>query len=115
LTYVILEQPEAISPPQIDLLAASLVPWLDATMLPVPLEGAGEFQEDERPEFRVFLGRLAAALKVWLKRTHPEEPEPLAVDLWQTSCANDPLPEVRRAFSAWDQVQAEKSTGSSST
>ena len=105
MTYLIIEKPEAISPSQIGLLSASLMPWHHATILPMPDEQTGDFHEAERPELRVFLARLAGALDVWNGKITPLVPAPDNLAFWRDMCAGDPLPEIRRAFNAWNQPE----------
>src|ERR1022692_14062 len=105
LACLIVERPEAITPSQAALLTASLVPWHDVTILPVPGGGSGDFHESERPDLRVSLARLAGALKTWHASVSPEAPEAPAITLWRDSCSRDPLPEIRRAFDFWDQIE----------
>jgi hypothetical protein len=105
LAYLIFERPQAISPQQANLIAMSLVPWDEATTLLVPPEQAAEFQENERPALRRQVGALAGALNIWFTKFNPGLPQPPGLGLWEKSCASDPLPEVRRAFAAWDRFQ----------
>ena len=105
MACLIVERPEAIAPSQAALLTTSLVPWHDVTILPVPGEGGGDFHESERPDLRVSLARLAGALKTWHAKASPEAPEPPTITLWRELCAKDPLPEIRRAFDFWDQIE----------
>jgi hypothetical protein len=105
LAYLIFERPQAISPQQANLIAMSLVPWDEATTLVVPPEQAAEFQENERPALRRHVGTLAGALNIWFTKLNPGLPPPPGIGLWEESCASDPLPEVRRAFTAWDRIQ----------
>ena len=70
--------------------------------LPLPEEEVGDFREAERPELRVRLGYLAAALRTWYAKEVPKVSEPAAIAKWQEWCASDPLPEIRRAFDSWN-------------
>lgn len=106
LSFLVTERPEAITVSQAALLTASLMPWHYATILPVQDEVLGEFPESERPDLRALVGGLAGALKIWYTKSSPEAPEPSAITWWRDSCASDPLPEIRRAFNAWDRVVA---------
>jgi hypothetical protein len=105
LAYLIFERPQAISPQQGIKLATSLVAWHEATILHVSSEQAAEFQENERPELRRHVGTLAGALNIWFMKFNPGLPQPPGLALWEKSCASDPLPEVRRAFTSWDRLQ----------
>jgi hypothetical protein len=107
LACLITERPEAITPSQAELLTASLIPWHHATILPMPDESVGDFPEAERPALRVFIARLASALKIWHTKVAPEVPEPPPITLSKDSCAADLLPEIRRAFNAWTEYQKE--------
>jgi len=98
MTYLLLERPLALPPERVRLLVSSLVPWHAATILPIPSHADEEFAELDRPALRLLLGRLAGALSYWVTQTSPKEIEPSSLGLWRTSCASDPLPEVRRAF-----------------
>ena len=105
LTYLIVEADETISRDRASLLIGSLMPWHQATVLPLPDHEPSDFLEVERPELRTFVGRLAGALSIWWQRhvTDATEPKPLA--FWRDACASDPLPEIRRAFTTWDSRQ----------
>jgi hypothetical protein len=105
LSDLIREQPKAITPSQAALLCASLTPWHHATILPVPNEGLGDFHEAERPDLRVRIGYLAGALQMWHTKFASGAPEPVALSLWRDLCAEDPLPEMRRAFNAGSQLE----------
>jgi hypothetical protein len=105
LAYLIFERPQAISPQQGSLLATSLMAWHEATILHMSSEQTAEFQENERPELRRRVGALAGALHIWFTKFNPSLPQPPGLDLWEKSCASDPLPEVRHAFAAWDRLQ----------
>jgi hypothetical protein len=105
VAYLIIERPEMISPSQAALLTASLEPWHHATILPAPDEVIGDFHEVERPDLRVLIGRLAGALMIWHAKSTPQVPEPPAIALWRNLCASDRLPEIRRAFNAWNHLE----------
>lgn len=105
LADLIREQPQKISKAQIQLLDASLVPWHKATILPVSGDWMGDYDENERPEFRALLGNLACAMNGWMKKAEPNHSELPGVSLWRQSCASDSLPEVRRAFSELEIVK----------
>lgn len=102
LAFIILDQTDAITPSQANLLAASLVSWNHATILPIPDDGVSEFPEAERPDLRAAVASLAGALKRWFAASLPEAPEPSGLTLWKELCKSDQLPEVRRAFDIWD-------------
>ena len=105
LCQLIVEKPEAFTPPQASLLVASLGPWHEATRLPIKDDFGTEFHEEERPDLRVLIASLAAGLRRWHTQFLPQEPEPAAIGLWRNLCTNDPLPEIRRAFQVWDHVK----------
>jgi len=105
LTFLIIELPEVITISQGNLLSASLIPWHYATFLPVQDDEDSEFHEAERPDLRVLIGRLAGALEIWHKKNTPEAIKPPAIMFWRDLCASDPLPEIRRAFNAWDHLK----------
>jgi hypothetical protein len=105
LSCLIREQADAITSSQAALLCASLTPWHQATVLPVPNDALGEFSEAERPDLRVRIGYLAGALQIWHTKFAPEAPEPPALSLWRNLCAADVLPEIRRAFDAGSQLE----------
>jgi hypothetical protein len=107
LAHLIIERPEALTVSQGELLIKSLLPWHHATILPMPDESVGEFPEAERPALRVFVARLASALKIWHRKSAPQAPEPPPITLWKDLCASDPLPEIRRAFNAWTELENE--------
>ena len=98
LTLLLTEKPGFFSSEQVQLIVSSLTPWSHATCLPLSEEGSREFPEEERPELRVLLGRLASALSIWLKNREPKQPEPSEISTLRESYSSDPLPEVRRSF-----------------
>ncbi len=98
LALLLTEKPDFFSSEQVQLIVSSLTPWSHATCLPLSEEGSREFPEEERPELRVLLGRLASALNVWLINKQPEQPEPSEISTLRKSYSSDPLPEVRRSF-----------------
>ncbi len=99
LTFLLSENPRTFSLEQTNLIVSCLIPWHDATCLPVS-EQTGDFPEEERPDLRVLLGSLASALSDWLKSNFPEQPEPAGISLLRERYFSDPLPEVRRSFSS---------------
>jgi hypothetical protein len=101
LSYLIVEKPEVLTQTDARLLTASLIPWHQATILPVVDEPAGDFPEAERPNLRAFVGQLAGALKIWYAKSAPGVPIPAPITAWENFCATDSLPEVRRAFNSW--------------
>ena len=107
LARLLIEKPDAFEATQVHLMVSSLPPWSHATRLPpseerdgtLPEENfPGDFPEEERPELRDHLGRLASALRIWLKRKCPDQPEPAEISHLRESYELDSLPEVRRSF-----------------
>ena len=98
LALLLIEKPDSFRSDQVHLIVSSLTPWRHATCLPLSEKRNGDFPEEERPELRVRLGRLASALSVWLKVKFPEQPEPSEIATLRELYNSDPLPEVRRSF-----------------
>jgi len=102
MTILFIEAPDELTAlkneMRIDLLIASLIPWRHATCLPAPEEAPGDFCEDERPALRTALAEFAFELQKWCKRIDTEGIDLSPLELWRKSCTDDPLPEVRRAF-----------------
>lgn len=107
LALLLIEKPDFFGLDQVHFIVASLSPWSQATRLPpseerdgtLPEENfPGDFPEEERPELRDHLGRLASALSIWLKRKCPDQPEPAEISHLRESYELDSLPEVRRSF-----------------
>ena len=109
LAYLVVERPEIITPNEASLLTASLIPWHQATILPLLDEAVGDFPEAERPDLRAFVGQMAGALKNWHVKSAPEAEVqiPPPITAWENFCASDPLPEIRRAFNTWTQRNVE--------
>ena len=103
LAVLLIEKPDVVNSGQVNLVVASITPWSQATCLPLSKERDGDFPEEERPEIRALLGRLASALSIWLKKRIPNQPEPPEISRLRQSYKSDPLPEVRRAFDTWKQ------------
>ena len=103
LAVLLIEKPDFVNSGQVNLVVASITPWSQATCLPLSEERNGDFSEEERPEIRALLGRLASALSIWLKKRIPNQPEPPEISRLRQSYKSDPLPEVRRAFDTWKQ------------
>lgn len=101
LAVLIIEKPAFFNSDQVNLVVASLTPWSHATCLPLAEERNGGFPEEERPELRDLLGRLASALSIWFENQFPDQLEPKEISLLRESYKSDPLPEVRRAFDTW--------------
>jgi hypothetical protein len=101
LAYIVLDLPEMVSIDQVCLLIGSLTAWHHAIVLPLADGDATEFREEERPDLRVVVARLAGALKIWWDSQRTDLPEPKALGFWRDVCASDPLPEVRRAIETW--------------
>jgi len=99
LARLLIEKPDAFEATQVHLMVSSLPPWSHATRLPLHAEDPpGDFPEEERPELRDHLGRLASALSIWLKCKCPDQPEPAEISHLRESYELDSLPEVRRSF-----------------
>ena len=96
VTYILDEQPVALSTAEISLLSASLNSWKSA----IPFHHSGDnifdFHDPRTPELRYLVARLAKSLARWHERINLSEPE--SVSSWREACASDPLPEMRRAF-----------------
>ena len=103
LAVLLIEKPDFVNSGQVNLVVASITPWSQATCLPLSEERNGDFPEEERPEIRALLGRLASALSIWLKKRIPNQPEPPEISRLRQSYKSDPLPEVRRAFDTGKQ------------
>ena len=100
LTLLLAEQPGFFGLCNVDLMVASLTPWSESIRLPVQDDQDGDFPENERPDLRVQLGGLAAALSGWIRIKFPGRPEPRSIADLRAQYASDPLPEVRRSFDA---------------
>ena len=98
LTLLLAEQPRFFGLCDVDLMVASLTPWSESIRLPVQDGQDGDFPENERPDLRVQLGGLAAALSEWIRNKFPGRPEPPPIADLRAQYASDPLPEVRRSF-----------------
>ena len=107
LAVLLIEKPALFTSEQVNLVVASLTPWSLATCLPISEERDADFSEEERPELRDLLGRLASALSIWLKNQFPDQPEPTEISLLREPYKSDPLPEVRRAFDTWETMSGE--------
>lgn len=105
LALLLIEKPKFFNSDQVNVIVASLTSWRRATHLPLSEESGGDFPEEERPELRVFLGSLASALSIWLKKEFPDEKEPLEISNLRKLYESDPLPEVRRAFGTWKSLK----------
>ena len=102
VAHLLVEQPACFTEEDTELLIASLGPWNDALTIPVAEGSLGEFVEGSRPHLRRAVAGLAGALRKWRELKNFSDSEPAGIALWHTICSNDPLPEVRRAFLAWD-------------
>lgn len=98
LTLLLIEKPRVFNSKQVQLIVSSLAPWSQVTCIHHTQERDNEFSAGERPELRVLVGRLAAALSIWLKSNCPDQLEPTAISHLRESYKSDPLPEVRRSF-----------------
>lgn len=107
VSFLLVEKPGAFSWEKVQMLIASLVPWHGAINLPANDVISGEFPAEERPDLRALVGMLAAALSRWLGDRKSEMVEPSAISLWRETCDQDPLPEVKRAFSRWDDFRVD--------
>ena len=92
------EHPGFFAPDDVDLVVSSLSAWVESVSLPIRGDRDGEFREEQRPELRELVGKLAGALSVWLRRKFPDRSEPSAISLLRGRFGCDPLPEVRRSF-----------------
>jgi hypothetical protein len=104
LASLIAERHEAITSTQAALLSASLVPWHRAILLTNNEESRGEFPSGERPELQASVAGLAGALAIWYSECAPGSTEPPGVALWREFCKSSSLPEVRRAFTCWQEA-----------
>ena len=109
MALLLIEKPDAFTSSQVNLMVSSLTPWHHATHLPLSEERGGDFPEEERPELRALLGRLASALSIWLKKEFPDQPEPPEISDLRKLYESDPLPEVRRAFDTWKSLKTDLS------
>jgi len=91
------------------LLSAALIPWHEATVSKGDQGGSGDFGNQELSDLRVGVGQLAGALRIWYAKRSPGVPEPTAISKWQEFCASATLPEVRRAFTACEHIDAVQS------
>ncbi|MDD4349210.1 MAG: SIR2 family protein [Opitutales bacterium] len=99
LTLLLKESPGSFSRSDIELMISSLLAWHGVLEMTNQSELPSEFDLADKPIFRTYVARLVSALSVWMKSNRPGEPEPPSIELWRNTCANDPLPEVRRSFS----------------
>jgi hypothetical protein len=104
LTQLIAQRAEALDKSQTNQLALSLDAWLEHLTLE-PQESP-EFSASEVPGFRHQVGILAGVLAALYKLR--DEPEPQSIRDWRTACANEPMPEVRRAFGSGEEFFAEQ-------
>ena len=98
LELLLTEKPDVFTFEHVQLIVSSLTSWRYATCLPVSEGGSREFPEEERPELRVLLGRLASALSSWFSTNLSGKPEPLEISILRDVYSSDPLPEVRRSI-----------------
>ena len=105
LALLLIEKPDSFSSDQVHLIVSSLTPWRHATCLPLSESRNGDFPEEERPELRVLLGRLASALSVLLKEKLPDQPDPSEISALRELYSSDPLPEVRRSFGDMESLE----------
>ena len=98
LALLLIEKPSIFDCKQVELIVTSLEPWSKAICTLRTQEGDNEFSLEERPELRALVGRLAAALSIWLRSDFSDQPEPTAISHLRESYKSDPLPEVRRSF-----------------
>ena len=109
LALLLIEKPNSFNSDQVNLVVASLTPWHQAIHLPLSEEREGDFPEEERPELRTLLGRLASALGIWLKKKFPDQPEPPEISDLRKLYESDPLPEVQRSFDTWKSLKTDLS------
>ncbi len=98
LTYLLVERPELFLKPMINSLARSLTQWHASLKLNTAESEVNEFENSAKPEIRWWVAHLAWAIDQYFKTTSPKMPEHSGVSLWRKICAEDPLPEMRRAF-----------------
>jgi hypothetical protein len=106
LTLLIVERPATFTLSHAALLSAALIPWHEATVSKGDQGGSGDSGDQELSDLRAGVGQLAGALRRWYAKTFPNVPEPPGISKWQESCATDTLPEVRRAFTACERINA---------
>ena len=114
LALLLVEKTGTFTPDQVNLMVSSLTPWDLATRLSITEgnnteENNDEFPEEERPDLRAELGRLAFSLSFWLQEKFPSQPEPTEISNLRELYRSDPLPEVQRAFDAWEQLVTDSS------
>lgn len=105
LALLLLERPEVFCRLDVDLIVSSLLSWHRVLELTRHDGSSREFDDVEKPDLRILVGRLAGALKIWQTSNFPSESEPPAMTLWRETCMADPLPEVRRSFDEWADFQ----------
>jgi hypothetical protein len=104
LAHLVFEKPELFSGEQIELLVSSLEPWNKSTALNIFGDSSDGFPEAKRPQLRSLLAGLVGAIKRWYVKMEPLSQIPSEVSSWESACAKDALPEVRRAFNQSDQL-----------
>jgi len=109
LTLLIVERPATFTLSHATLLSAALIPWHEATVSKGDQGGSGDFGNQELSDLRVGVGQLAGALRIWYAKRSTGVPEPTAISKWQEFCASATLPEVRRAFTACEHIDAVQS------
>jgi len=98
------ELPQLFTLEHISLLVASLEPWNQSTLLTTTPIAQDGFPPAKRPTLRSRIGGLAGAIKRWHLKMASTTSIPEQVTAWESVCANDSLPEVRRSFNDWNTV-----------
>lgn len=98
VAILVREQPEFFDSRHVELLISCLIPWVESIRVPIRDGRDGDFREYERPDLRVFLGRLASALSRWVVSKPRERPEPNVISHLREVYGSDRLPEVRRSL-----------------
>ena len=98
VAILVREQPEFFDSRHFELLISCLIPWVESIRVPIRDGRDGDFREYERPDLRVFLGRLASALSRWVVSKPRERPEPNVISHLREVYGSDRLPEVRRSL-----------------
>lgn len=107
LTLLLLEVHDLFKNENVMVIAESLTPWNHALRLRSSEDDFFDFDESEKLDLRVVLGRLSGAVKNWLNTSAFAGPMPPGVMLWEKACASETLPEVRRAFNFWQLVTSQ--------
>ncbi|CAN5782393.1 hypothetical protein BH09VER1_BH09VER1_17890 [soil metagenome] len=98
LTFLIVDMPSALADADMRTIGQSLVSWDFATALHSNHDVIKEFSNDDCPDLRFHVARLAGAMEQWFKGRMIALPEQSGVHHWKKLCENDAFPEIRRAF-----------------